>query len=149
MTALHKQPRSAYFLHVILPLIVGGLIYVTWRSKDLWMFSWFAESGLSSCIDAWREIFSSYQNEIPEWVLYSLPDGLWVYSFSMYMGLLWRNASRVLSLYLMLLGPCLGFGGEIGQAIGLVPGIFDPVDLNLIILASIMALQRTGRARTV
>ncbi len=77
--------------HVISPLILGGLLYVVFRAKSLRMFSWFESIGINTQISFLREYVSPLKSWLPSWVYFSLPDGLWVYSFTSIILILWAG----------------------------------------------------------
>lgn len=68
--------------------LTGGFIYLLYRSLTLRMFSWLKTLGLYQMVLSWRESLGLCH--LPNWVIYSLPDGLWMgaYLLLMYM-LLW------------------------------------------------------------
>ncbi len=129
--------------HVIAPILLGGAVYVLWRTETLVMFRWFEMAGLSDWVSAARRMAANLDSvSFPGWFLYSFPDAAWVYSFSMFIGLLWCDvASPKLVVALMLTGPVLAIAGEAGQAFGAVPGTFDVVDLGLSATAALVAFK--------
>lgn len=129
-----------YTLHVVVPLFMGGVIYMVWRTEALQMFRWFEFAHLESSIYTFREMYGGQGGQLPAWLLYSLPDAAWTYSFSMYMGLAWIDTSPRAALSLALIGPTLGIGSELGQALRIVPGTFDLSDILLSAVASIVAI---------
>lgn len=129
-----------YTVHVVVPLLVGGIIYITWRSETLRMFGWFESVQLDGAVYGLRDMYGGQVSQLPMWLLYSLPDAVWVYSFAMYMGLVWVDTNPRVAFSLSAIGPTLGIGGELGQAFGIVPGTFDVVDLLLLLAVSVIAL---------
>lgn len=73
---------------------------------------------------------ASFANDLPAWVIFSLPDALYTYALAAFVLLIWRRANLWLGVAVSI-----GILPEIGQGVGLVPGIFDPVDLGLKIIA--------------
>lgn len=124
---------------VLAPLLLGGMIYLLWRSHSLLMFAWFHSLGLSAPLDACRAVAAPTAALFPATVLYSLPDALWVFSFSSFLGFVWIHQSRRTAILWMLLPPTLAIGGEIGQALHIVPGTFDTEDLIFCGIAAIVA----------
>jgi len=62
------------------------------------------------------------------WVVYSLPDGLWLFSYILLMGCIWNfNLKR--SFYASFPLAFIAIGSELLQILGWVPGTFDVVDL--------------------
>lgn len=122
----------------ILPVIVGGLIYLTYRTDSLLMFGWFNKIGLSDTIDLLRSNQLLQNLTIPNWIKFSLPDALWLFSFNYILLTLWNFNLNRQSAFWLLLAPTIGLLSEIGQLIGVVPGTFDLVDLLLLLIATLI-----------
>lgn len=130
-------------------MLGGGLVYICWRDPNLLMFRWFSAIGLEPSIDWLRLGTASVQTALPHWLVYSLPDGLWVYALTALMILLWRGVhSLPLKIFWLSLGLLLGAGSELGQLAGVLPGAFDPVDLVICLVAFGAALLFTSRKST-
>ena len=69
-------------LHVILPVVVGAAIYVVWRVPTLRVFEWANAVGLGGVISTFRVFALQGGIRPPRIVLFTLPDGLWVYSLT-------------------------------------------------------------------
>jgi len=120
--------------HTILPLFLGGLLYLLFRSTDLRMFDWVTIVGLEQTVQAMRGIASPYRSNIPDWVIYSLPNALWLYAFMIAIKLVWKDQVRMRWLWYSI--PIFtGFVVEFLQAWHLIPGTFDPMDLALAAMA--------------
>src|SRR4051812_27575178 len=102
--------------------MLGTAIYTIWRSQNLIVFHWYAIAGLIPLVADARHALYGYRSVIPQPILYSLPDALWVYSFTATLVLIWRRESVSLQKGLWLLSPSmLALGAEFGQALHLVP----------------------------
>ncbi|ERL03495.1 hypothetical protein HMPREF9108_02341 [Leptotrichia sp. oral taxon 225 str. F0581] len=55
------------------------------------MFDWFSYLKLDFIIDSLRNNFYRYRIYIPKSILFSLPDALWVYSFTMFLSIYFKN----------------------------------------------------------
>lgn len=121
-----------------LPVILGGLIYLTYRIDSLLMFAWFEKIGLSDHVDFLRSNEFLQSLTIPNWLKFSLPDALWLFSFIYVLLALWDFQINRQSTFWILLASTIGLFSELGQLIGIVPGTFDIVDLILIIIATIL-----------
>lgn len=119
---------------VLFPLTLGGITYILFRSDSLKMFSWFNGLGFSKIITSSRQITSEIQ--LPQWTIYNLPDALWLFAFTNLMLLLWDNKFSRHSMFWILAAPIIGLLSELGQAIHIIPGTFDPIDLTLLIIAT-------------
>ncbi len=135
-------------LHVALPMLAGGLIYVCWRDPELMMFRWFRVLGLEATIQQVRLGVPAVA-AMPSWFVYSLPDGLWVYALSAFMGHVW-SGSRTSVVRIMFLGagPVLGVGSELGQMAHLVPGSFDWTDIVFYLAAGAFAFLAVVRSNS-
>lgn len=140
-------------LHVLAPILAGGLIYICWRDPTLLMFRWFETLGLTTFVTELRAAWDPAEASLPRWVVYSLPDGLWVYAVTAFMAHVWRGSrSSVLAAAWISLGVVIGAGSELGQLAGIVPGAFDPMDFLFSILAAALAIflssPRTFKTRS-
>ncbi len=127
-------------IHVISPLIIGGILYVVFRTKSLRMFGWIEIIGFNSEISFLREYVSPLKSWLPSWVYFSLPDGLWVYSFSSIILILWAGKIN----YWLIIPFITGVLVEILQGFTFI-GTFDYLDLAFSILGistSILIINR-------
>jgi len=102
------------------------------------MFNWFDTIGILDFIQTFRNYFIGIKEIVPIWVNYSLPDALWVYSFTSTI-LLFESNWKVLKFWLLvpfLFGPLI----EIFQLFRLFPGTFDPSDLLFTSIAFITSI---------
>jgi len=139
-------------LHVVSPLLIGGAIYICWRDPSLVLFDWFQAIGLSSSVEGIRAVTLPYAAQLPRWLLYSLPDALWVYAAIMLMDCIWheRRTRRVNRRLWLWSGPLLAIVIELGQLAGLIRGSFDPYDLVLSAAASCVAalvIMTSGKSK--
>ncbi|MEM9195572.1 MAG: hypothetical protein AAGF12_40775 [Myxococcota bacterium] len=132
-------------LHAVLPLGIGAALYLGGRSDQLLGYRWGRALGIHDIVGAIRSWLRPLA-DLPEWICFSLPDALWVYAFVWSMAK-FAFAARGLERTLLLSVPvAMGVGAEFGQAIGVVPGTFDIVDLALCGLATALGLV-TARPR--
>ncbi len=124
--------------HVLIPITFGGIIYLLFRDKSLMMFRWANAIGVNGFIDCARICFASVSTNYCKWLFFSLPDGLWVYSFTSFMLIVWGLKFSKHSIFWISIGPLLALCGEMGQALGVVRGTFDPTDFLLCLIGSIL-----------
>lgn len=129
-------------LTTLIPLIFGGLIYLTYRVETLKMFRWFDNIGATDLIIFLRTNEISQAISLPQWVKFSLPDALWIFSFTYFMLTIWKFKISKSSAFWIFLAPTIGLFSEIGQLIGLIPGTFDLVDLVLLIIAMVIPFSQ-------
>ena len=122
--------RIAQIISILFSLIlffIGGLIYLAFRSESLLMFSWARDIGIERLIDHLRIIMQPYYPS-SEWILFSLPDGLWTLSYVILMGAIWKFQIREHRIMIGLI-PTIAICSELLQAFGIFPGSFDVSDL--------------------
>ena len=115
-------------INVFYPLIVGGFIYISFRSMSLRLFNWFEIVGIKSAALSIRNIIYPFKNELPTWTYFSLPDGLWIYSFTSALIIYWEGDFDNLK-YWLLIPFFLGVIVEVLQGLKLFKGTFDVFDL--------------------
>lgn len=67
--------------------------------------------------------------DMPEVVLFVLPDALWTTAYLFICDAIWATESRNERLAYGLLVPCIGVLSEMAQLVGWLRGTFDPFDL--------------------
>jgi hypothetical protein len=124
-----RKRTSLTIIHCVTPLFLGGLLYILFRSTELRMFNWLSFIGLDDIINSIKENLSEFKNHLPNWIYYSLPDGLWVYSFTSALLIYWNNDIQKVKLWLLI--PFItGVIIEILQGFKMFIGTFDFLDLT-------------------
>lgn len=123
--------KRQLFFGSFLTLLLGGLIYILFRTATLKMFSWYEIIGLGGLTHELRQFTFQFADNIPEWILFSLPDGLWIFSYVSLMLFIWRNSVSIKNIFWISIIPILAIGSELGQLFGFVIGTFDIADLLL------------------
>jgi len=103
------------------------------------MFGWFDNLGVYDFVVWLRNMTKPLKNLIPSWAYFSLPDGLWLYSFCSAYILLWGDQFKQ-AKYWLLLPLTLGIFVELGQKIKIFQGTFDIIDLTFSIAAVFFSL---------
>lgn len=139
-------PMQFYVVHVLFPLAIGGGIYICYRPLSLRMFEWYEAIGLDNWIFLARSGAAPFRHTLPDWTIYSLPNGLWVYSLTTFMLMVWRRqcASRMDVIWPHI-GVALGLGSEVLQLTGTISGAFDFVDFSLCMAFYAMAFVLSRR----
>ena len=120
---------SLTIIHCLTPLLFGGILYILFRSTELRMFKWFSIIEIDNIIYLARTEFYQIRNILPDWVYYSLPDGLWVYSFTSALIIYWHNDVNNVKFWLII--PFVtGIITELLQGFNMFPGTFDFIDLT-------------------
>ena len=131
--------KNLIFTHCFIPLFLGGILYISFRSRTLKMFNWFEYIGIENKILSIRELFFPLKIYLPQWVYYSLPDGLWVYSFTSAILIVWNNQFKI-AKYWLVIPVFTGAIIEIAQGLKLFRGTFDILDLTFTIVALLLSI---------
>ena len=122
----------------ILSILFGGFIYVAFRSDSIILFSWIDYIGFTELIDNLRLKTLPYKDGVPDWVLYSLPDGLWLFSFSSAVMVIWEGEITRYSLILLLSMLILVISLEVLQCYNIIDGTFDIIDIIFFIFGAVL-----------
>lgn len=115
------------YVFSILPLLIGGFLYLGYRTERLLMFDWVDNLGLRSTIYQFR-LFCT-EHPLPSWVYYSLPDGLWLLSYMLFMNIIWSKKEEVQYIIWLYILPVIAIVSEILQIFISEIGTFDIIDL--------------------
>ena len=110
----------------IVPLIIGGMLYLGYRSQELLMFRWANYLGLSRIVNSWRKF--CFQYPLPEWCYYALPDGLWLLSYILLINIIWDSHTWKSIIWIYAL-PTIAITSELIQLLDSRFGTFDIMDV--------------------
>jgi len=132
------------FVHILLPLSFGTWIYLVYRSTGLLVFHWLEWANLHPHVLELRNQWSGWMP--PEFIRYSLPDGIWIYTATYFMFMVWEDDASVAgSIWIWVPAVC-GVGVEILQwPFGLL-GTFDLFDL-LFGIAAVLLVSNQANLR--
>lgn len=128
-------------LGTVAPLTLGGLIYIALRPTSLLMFDWFEYTGLSPLVTDFRLITHPLRSQLPNWAVYSFPQGAWVWFGTMTMQCIWQPLRSAAGHLWIAFSCLLAIGGEIAQGLKLVTGTFDLTDIVSSLLGYFAALS--------
>jgi hypothetical protein len=132
--------KKQLILGHLLPLIIGGFIYISFRPDTLLMFKVFTALSVDLPIEYWRENTLGLKPLYPDWFLYSLPDGLWVFSYVSLVLCIWNNTISKYNVFWVFLMPILAVLSEFGQYARIVPGTFDASDMVFYIFGTLLSV---------
>ena len=90
-------------------------------------------------LDPMEKVFPLFDStQVPDWVLYNVPDGLWFYSLQTSLIFIWGESNLKNLSGWTLIAITLAFLSEIFQFFKLIPGTFDWKDLLSYALASLV-----------
>ncbi len=117
-------------------IVISILIYVFLRTTDIPIVRFADDIGLrnaSSTINA---------SSFPVWIRFSLPDGLWLLSYEMFVSILWKyNCKSKYYLCFCLFLPAFAIVCELFQINGIVRGTFDMADIICYFFATILGIS--------
>ncbi len=133
--------KKRFVALLISGLCLGGgiLIYSISRPDTIYINRWIAD--LIS--DRSRGILHSiYQNvHLPGWIIYSLPDALWMSALTLMILMVWNFRLNGKSIVWIGLAIISGFLFECLQVFHLIRGTFDPVDLVFMFLGAFLPIS--------
>lgn len=121
----------------IMFILIGGFIYLFFRPHTLKMFVWLR---IINC----EQIFQlkDYNQDLKfiELLIFSLPNGLWILSFLIIIGLIWEKYHIFFIIYSSFFtGISILF--EFLQKVELIPGTFDIADILVLLIFHILGFS--------
>jgi len=132
------QSRRAFALASIVFLTTGSMIYLCFRSESLLMFQWAHTARLSKGMQLIRDAARPFRQTLPSWSNYLLPYSLWMLSYMFARRAIWHDSHDLGSCLWILIIPFLATASEVAQALQIIPGTFDWVDLAMLTTAAIV-----------
>jgi hypothetical protein len=123
-----------------LAIILGGLIYILFRPSEHIFFRWISLSGLGHLISPARSLSQVFCRLLPEWFVYSLPNGLWAFAYALLITGIWSGSRSWLKYFWMASIPLVVLGFEILQFPGIIPGTFCFQDIVMGLMGLILGI---------
>ncbi len=121
----YLQKRVYLIAQVIIPLSLGALIYLFYRDAIVF--------------HSFNDKFSRYISiQPPAWVLFNLPDFLWLYSLLAALRLAVTKAPKLTMIIWIFSGFLLAIVSELLQLFSLIFGTFDVCDLLFYLFALLL-----------
>lgn len=127
-------------LRSFLPLLLGFSIYLLFRPYDLLVYRWLNTPDLISFINEARFFVNVSDFDVPDFIVFSLPDGLWIFSYVSFQQYIWKSKITKHSLMWILGLPFLAICHEFMQLIDYLPGTFDIFDIISYIFGTLLAI---------
>jgi len=121
--------KSLFIFNGLFSLVAGTLIYLLFRTSALNIFNWLEILNIDFINSSWRIFGRIYYNIFPDWFLFSLPDGLWIFSYTSIMFAFWDFKFDFQTFFWINILPIIAVFSEIGQFLKVVNGTFDFCDL--------------------
>lgn len=130
--------RSKFLIfEIVLPLFLAGLIYLLFRPQETVIYQLFELIQLETIIISLRTATQSF--EFPNWIIYSLPGGLWLLSFQNSIALIKKFSGKYV-YHSIIAAAFTGIGLEFLQFSKVTDGRFDWTDLLLYSAATITSI---------
>jgi hypothetical protein len=130
---------SRALIIITLSLTLGAFIYFMTRSESIYLNQWMADLGLGNVLQFFQATVDN--TDIPHWMIYSLPDALWMLALTLFILMIWDFKLHRRSIPWIALAIIAGILFEIAQRFHIVPGTFDAIDLILIMLAALLPVS--------
>lgn len=125
----HKFYRWRLYVLSAISVFLGGVIYILLRPTKAVFLNVFNLVGLDEWADIIREITVPVSGFFPEWFVYTLPNGLWAFAYTLLILSIWRGSKSLLKYFWFATIPGLVFGFEMLQFFDVLNGTFAIEDL--------------------
>lgn len=132
---LKSKARRIELALALVLFLTEGFLYLTFRTTELNMFRLYEHAG--PWVDSLREW--GRELSLPQWVRYSLPDGLWLLSYLLLVDAIWNRFDKVSGVWYLIM-PAVAFGSELAQMCWGFTGTYDVMDLVCYSAAVIITL---------
>ncbi len=120
-----------YLLPAVAAVALGGIIYIFLRPPGYAFIHWLDASGVKDLTNQLKGCSLFPAHAVPGWVVYSLPNALWAFSYSLIITGIWFRGRSGLKYFWLASIPFLVTGFELLQLTGTIPGTFCPQDMVL------------------
>jgi len=127
------------FLFIALPLLTGEVLYAAYRSDSIYL-NQFLETTSNGLLSEFLQSLSETIN-LPHWVIYSLPDGLWMLALVVLVLAIWDFKLDMRSLPWLAIAVLSGVMFEMFQGLAILSGTFDVTDLILILVSAFIPIS--------
>lgn len=124
--------KTSTFCIAFLCVFMCGMMYISFRPDTLKMFHFFKVFGV---LDFLEELQHN-PARVPSWMLYNLPDGIWLFAYSILIGSFWNFKIKDCWMFILVM-PSICIPHEILQGLGIMHGTYDPSDVLAYMLAII------------
>ncbi|NNC82286.1 MAG: hypothetical protein HKN79_01810 [Flavobacteriales bacterium] len=119
------------FIHVLLPLIIGVLIFYYFTDRDMFF---------NRLIEKWTGSKGHVDWNSPAWIYNHLPDGIWSYSFASAMLIIYDGQWNREAVFMLGIAITIPLANEFAQKINILQGTYDPLDLIWYICGAFFSL---------
>lgn len=120
-----KMRRYSFFILSFFSVLTGYVLYLGWRDV---LPSWGFVLHNRECWYFFRHHLGD-DIPLPEWVVYSLPQGLWAFGLSLFMGGIWYTGPHNSGYFWLNISLMLVVLWEVFQRLGYISGTFCWIDV--------------------
>ena len=131
--------RIVVLFFIIMCLSMGVIIYFLTRSEHIYLNQWIGPLRDTSFYLFLQTLVHNLN--LPYWVVYSLPDALWMMALIMIVLMIWEFKLDTRSIFWVALSTLVGVLLEISQAIHVLPGTYDNTDLIFIFIGALIPIS--------
>lgn len=113
-----------FYLISFISVFIGGFIYILLRPVKASFFKLLNLSGFEKWVDSVREVTVPISESFPNWFVYTFPNGLWAFAYTVLMLALWKGNQSPIKYFWFTTIPFIVFGFELLQLTGTIPGTF-------------------------
>lgn len=109
--------KTELFFGVFIPLMIGTIIYIYFSGSERWIFYIIPKTSILNYFNT------------PSWLVHNIPDGLWAFSLTYLILMIWDNKINLYSMLFVLTAILLGSSMEFLQHFSIIKGTYDPIDI--------------------
>jgi len=122
------QGKRNSYLTAMLAVLTGGLIYILFRPVEPLFFSWANNLASGDILSGIRKFSLPMLSFIPEWLIFSAPNGLWAFAYTLIILKIWSGSKSRIRFFWFATIPVWVVGYELLQLFTFLPGTFCWID---------------------
>lgn len=130
--------KRKIILGAIFPLILGTLIYLIFRPTTIRFIKWTKIIENNDLILDLRNYFSKIK--LPDWFIYNLPDGLWVFGLTFFLTTIWATNNDFKANLWKKSPIIIAVLHEFAQINSNISGTFDIMDIFFYLIGFLLSL---------
>ena len=135
-----SKEKVVFLIWAFVPVILGGMIYVLWRPDTIRFLGWFDLIGIDFPLAIIRGYSMLVYAHIPEWIIFSLPNGFWAFSYAFTITFIWWGSDSLAGYMWLGSIPVVSLGYETMQYAGVIQGVFCYQDLFFCTTGAVVGL---------
>ena len=133
------KTRPYVILLLITSLTLGMLLYVALRDESIYINQWLSPFRDNILFHNFRDILQNVH--FPYWVVYSLPDAIWMAGLTLLILAIWDFQINEKSIRWISLSLIVGLLFESMQAFHIIPGTYDTTDFLFILYGGLLPVS--------